>query len=204
MPLTPQYNANQQKALDALDNYNRQLEQIRLNGQISHAGKQNAIAALWGRTVKEQKAQQDAMMSDHQRLTAALEREVFGLRPGATAEEIALYRNAAEQTSNITDPAAALSQLRSAALSGDTTLAKTVLAQAIREAHSVPIPAMAAPWAEVANAYIEMNPAAEAKVEALWEAKAAGGVIENIAFHPPAKPLEVQSLTDAELLGLAE
>ncbi|MFF1574128.1 hypothetical protein ACFVWR_15405 [Leifsonia sp. NPDC058292] len=205
MPLTPEYTPQHQKSIDAYTVYERQLEQIRLNGELSAAGKQSAIAALWGRTAKAQTAAQAELVAERTQKQSELQRKVYGLRPNATPAELTLYRSAVEQASTVTNPSEAIAQIKSAALSGDTILAKAMVAKAIEIAHSVPIPGMAAPWADVVNAYTETNPADEASVEALWNSNStSSNFASDAAFATPPKPAEVQNWPESELVRLAD
>ena len=174
--------------------FQRRADAIRSDNRLSPQGKQRAIAKLYATTKPALEALGATYDTGRAERRSALERDLFGLKPGALSTDTISYRDAMARVAGVKDEADLLPILRTANLSGDTILGKAVLARAFELGEVGTI-----------NQYIEVSPALEKDVVELWGLSAPDdfqGMFNDTMFAMQ-KPTEIAALSDHAISGMA-
>ncbi|AUN39980.1 hypothetical protein [Tsukamurella tyrosinosolvens] len=124
-----------------LDN---QVSTIRSNPRLTDQGRRQAIAEVTLAAKQSAAEHRQRMQADRTKQTAALERKLWGVKPGADASEVLLMRDANDRASKVDGSEGAMAAMRSALLSGDNTLAKAIARLSVSRG-----------WDEVSTAYLD-------------------------------------------------
>ncbi|WP_018762422.1 hypothetical protein [Arthrobacter sp. 135MFCol5.1] len=181
-----------QSASEARAALRTRTEAIRNDKRLTSEAKQAAIAREYLQTKRQVQelyaAEKTAKAARRNELTKSL----FGQEGFTSAQDAISYRDAQDRADSIPVNAEdrALTLLKRAELSGDTSLTKALLNRALE-----------AGWVNVANAYIEANPYKGAQLEELWglqdpdpasPAALQAQITESATFDVP-KPDEISS-----------
>jgi hypothetical protein len=187
-----------EESAKAHEHYNRRLQAIRSNRNLSPEGKRAAIATEWVKaraTVEQSRATVEAAKADERRM---LEHDLFGVGTKDPAAVIA-HRDAGDRAEAVESPAEAVGLLARASRSGDKALGRAILRVALDRG-----------WMRVAEEWIAENPVWAHDVRPLLQERMASrgararAVLADSMFATVAKPLELNTLSDADLERLAQ
>ena len=174
--------------------FQRRAAAIRADNRLSPQVKQQAMAKLYATTKPALEALGATHDTGRAERRATLERDLFGLKPGALSTDTISYRDAMDRVSSVKDEADLAPILRTANLSGDTILGKAVLARAFELGEVGTI-----------NQYIEATPDLEKDVVELWGLSAPNdfqSMFDDTMFAIQ-KPTEIAALSDSAINGMA-
>jgi uncharacterized protein YidB (DUF937 family) len=121
----------------AVSAYNAKLQHIRADRTLSELGRREAIRAAYDQTVQTvSKAKaEDAAKRETQR--SGLQRQLFGLSPAATPDEVVAYRDAQDRVAQVKDATALGELMQRAHDAGDRQLLKAAAAHAFASSRSI-------------------------------------------------------------------
>lgn len=128
--------------------------------RLSNDAKRDDKIRAWAKLNRELKATRAAEAAARETRRLTLERDLFGLRPGATASDVIAHRDAVGRAAALAGIGHAARAMQSARVIGDDQLVRAIAARAIEQG-----------WDALVGAYVgEIQPDAAPKVAALTRA----------------------------------